>query len=211
VQEKEEEGEETVSESYDKEIDAIGTLLKALGPLDAKARKAVIAYVEKRLEITLLDDGESSHHDATSNPTPPGETPTTEGPGKDECHITELVAQKQPRSAVEMAVLVAYYLSHKAPQEERKQTISTEDLTTYFKIANFKLPKAPQYTLPNTKNAGYLESAGSGEYKLNPVGYNLIVHSLPKTKSATTRTRPPKMKARKGKLKTGHKKSKARG
>jgi hypothetical protein len=110
-----------------------------------------------------------------------------------------LVEEKQPRSAIEMAVLVAYYLSHKSPIAERKQTISADDLTTYFKIAGFKLPNAPQYTLPNAKNAGYLDSVGGGEYKLNPVGYNLIVHSLPKDAKTTTRKRPVKKKAAKAK------------
>jgi hypothetical protein len=28
------------------------------------------------------------------------------------------------------------------------------------------------------KNAGYLDSAGTGQYKLNPVGYNLVVHRM---------------------------------
>lgn len=200
-----------MSESYDKEVEAMGILLKTLGPLDPKARKAVLGYVATRLEITPLGDGEPPV-DTTPDSTPPGETPATEDSAKDECHISELAAKKQPRSAIEMAVLVAYYLSHKAPKAERKQTISTEDLTTYFKIADFKLPASPQYTLPNTKNAGYLDSAGSGEYKLNPVGYNLIVHSLPRSKSTTTRQRPPKKKtgkAAKGKSKTKKPKAKA--
>lgn len=186
-----------MSDSYDKEIKAIGSCLSALGPLDPKARKSVLDYVAKRLQIADLQI-EAPHADAALDAPPPGEPPPAATPDKDECHITELVGEKQPRSAIEMAVLVAYYLSHKAPKSERKQTISTENLTTYFKIAEFKLPTSPQYTLPNTRNAGYLDSAGAGEYKLNPVGYNLVVHSMPKS-STSRRPSKKKTKARAGK------------
>jgi hypothetical protein len=80
-----------------------------------------------------------------------------------------------------MATLVAYYLSHKAPPNERKQSVNNKDIETYFKIGEFKLPSKPRFTLTNTKGAGYLDAVGDGEYKLNPVGYNLVVHSMPKT------------------------------
>lgn len=187
-----------MSDTYDKEIEAIGACLNALGPLDPKSRQAVLKYVSQRLEIT------TPAFDTPALDTPPdaplpGEHSEKDASAKDECHISELVEQKKPRSAIEMAVLVAYYLSHKAAKSARKQTISTEDLTTYFKIADFKLPSSPQYTLPNTKNAGYLDSAGGGEYKLNPVGYNLVVHSMPKTGKADARKRPAKKKASKSK------------
>jgi hypothetical protein len=85
-----------------------------------------------------------------------------------------------------MAVLVAYYVSHLAAQKDRKNAISTKDIETWFKIAGYKLPTAPAFTLPNAKNAGYLDSVGHGEYKLNPVGYNLVVHSLPRDKKSSS-------------------------
>lgn len=185
-------------DSYEQEIQAIGACLNALGPLDAAARQSVLDYVAKRLQVTVAA---TSGDPAETIPEtlPPGEQVGVESATKDECHISELVEEKKPRSAIEMAVLVAYYLSHKAPKGERKQTVSTDDLTTYFKIADFKLPKSPQYTLPNTKNAGYLNSAGGGEYKLNPVGYNLVVHSMPKS---SERKRPSKKKTVKAKARS---------
>ncbi len=183
---------------YDQEIEAIGLCLNALEPLDVAARRSVLDYVAKRLQIVGADIG-ALIGESKTEPAPSNEPKDADASTKEECHISELVEKKQPRSAIEMAVLVAYYLSHKAPKSERKQTISTEDLTTYFKIAEFKLPKSPQYTLPNTKSAGYLDSAGGGEYKLNPVGYNLIVHSMPKTSMST---RPSKRKLNKAKPKS---------
>jgi hypothetical protein len=82
-----------------------------------------------------------------------------------------------------MACLVAYYLQELAQPNERKDTITTADIDKYFKQASFKLPKVIPQVLPNAKSSGYFDSAGSGSYKLNAVGYNLAVHTLPRKKS----------------------------
>ena len=101
-----------------------------------------------------------------------------------------------PKSANEMAALVAYYVSELAPAGDRQSEISKTDIERYFKSAGFSLPADAGFTLVNAKNAGYLE-AGSGQYKLNPVGYNLVVHRMgalddneprrPRSKKATRR------------------------
>jgi hypothetical protein len=161
------------------EIQAIKTLLTALEPLKPNVRQSVLDYVMKRLGITAQEAASRSE----SQTLPPGEPLKQQ---KAPLHIKDLVLEKKPRNAVEMATLVAYYLSHRAAEGERKGTINTKDLETYFKIADFKLPTKPRFTLPNAKTAGYLDAAGDGEYKLNPVGYNLVVHSMPKTGAAST-------------------------
>jgi hypothetical protein len=84
-----------------------------------------------------------------------------------------------------MSALVAYYLSDLAPPQNRKRTINTKDLETYFKIADFPLPDF-RFTLNNAKAAGYFDAVGEGEYKLNAVGHNLVVHSLPRVNGRTT-------------------------
>jgi hypothetical protein len=163
----------------DAEIKAIKTLVAVLEPLGQDVRNAVLDYVLKRLNITLPASGLVSSvlpsARSASEATPPDAAAL---------HIKTLKEQKQPKSAIEMAAIVAYYLSHIAPGKEHKETITLKDLETQFKIAGFKLPAKPQFTLTNTKNAGYLDSTGGGAYKLNPVGYNLVVHSLPRNKSA---------------------------
>jgi hypothetical protein len=97
-----------------------------------------------------------------------------------------------------MAALVAYYLSELAGDDERKDAINAADLEKYFKQAGFKLPKAIPQTLLNAAAAGYFDALGNGQYKLNPVGYNLAVHGLPRSQRPRPRpTHRSKKKTRK--------------
>ena len=92
-----------------------------------------------------------------------------------------------------MAAIIAYYLTEIAPNQDQKAEVTTEDVIKYFK-GIFPLPKCPQYLLGNAKAAGYFESSGYGKYKLTPVGYNLVAHNLPRSKSGNIPTRSIKSK-----------------
>lgn len=81
-----------------------------------------------------------------------------------------------------MACIVAYYLENLAPTSEKRAEIVTKDIEKYFKQANYALPKAIRQLLINARAAGYFDSAGRGEYRLNPVGHNLVAHTLPRPK-----------------------------
>ncbi|MGK2932078.1 MAG: hypothetical protein ACSLFD_04830, partial [Solirubrobacterales bacterium] len=51
-------------------------------------------------------------------------------------------------------------------------------------------------TLPNATQAGYFDATGeTGKYRLNPVGYNLVVHGLPSGAEGTSRRRPATKRA----------------
>jgi len=110
----------------------------------------------------------------------PSGTPSTTTTNTQIIDIRSLKEQKRPNSAIEMATLVAYYLKQEAPKDERKDEIGKEDVDKYFVQAGFPLPTKTAFTLPNTKNAGYLETAGHGKYKLNSVGHNLVAHNMPR-------------------------------
>lgn len=85
-----------------------------------------------------------------------------------------------------MAAIVAYYLAELASPSERKDTVSTADLEKYFKQAGYPLPKALRVTLANAAAAGYFDAVARGKYKLNPVGYNLVVHGMSGKRPART-------------------------
>jgi hypothetical protein len=197
----------------DPEVQAIQALIGALDPLDDASRNRVLDYVVRRFSLNPLPN--------TAAPVP--EVTATEGsqPPADAQSdhvirdIRTLREQKSPRTAVEMSVLVAYYLSELAPEGERKESIATADLTKYFKQADYRLPSTPRVTLHQAKNAGYLDSASHGQYKLNPVGYNLVAHGLPSSSKTSKRAAKPAarktVKKRAGKRTSSRKKGTSTG
>jgi len=94
--------------------------------------------------------------------------------------IRSLKETKNPNNDIEMACVVAYYLKHSAPEDERRPEILTADIEKYFTQAGYPPPKVPGQVLRNAKAAGYMDKAGKSKFKLNPVGYNLVAHSLPR-------------------------------
>lgn len=190
-----------MAEHIDKEIEAIKVVLHALEPLPTEVRASVLRYVLQRLQIVIAPSTETATA-ATSAPIAGLTSGAIAATGEQQTtptHIKTLKEQKQPKSANEMATLVAYYLANAAPKADRKDRITAKDIETYFKIAEFPLTKT-QFTLPNAKAAGYLDAVGDGEYKLNAVGHNLVVHSMPResgTKAAPRRRPAKKTKAAK--------------
>jgi hypothetical protein len=183
-----------MAEHIDKEIDAIKAVLNALEPLPGDVRASVLGYVLQRLQIVLAPATEVSTLGVSGASA--GAAGTRGEQQALPVHIKLLKEQKKPRSANEMAALVAYFLANAAPTAERKNKITTKDIETYFKIAEFPLTKT-QFTLPNAKTAGYLDAVGDGEYRLNAVGHNLVVHSMPRDASGkVVSRRKPAKKAR---------------
>jgi hypothetical protein len=167
----------------DDELKAMNAIVAALSPLRDEQRSRVLDYVLSRFGVTAL----------RSNPTVQGsplplasEAPQRTGQVHD---IRSLKEAKAPKSANEMAALVAYYLSELAQEGDKKSTIGKADVEKYFKTAGFRLPADANFTLVNAKNAGYLDSAGGGQYKLNPVGYNLVAHRMGADKKGPLRKR----------------------
>lgn len=172
----------------DQELRAIQQVIGALSDLDSEARARVINYVFQRLGI-LSPAGRA---DRVGSGAPPvhGIEASVPGPQVErrQIDIRTFGEEKSPRSGNERVAVVGYYLSELAPPDERKAEISAADITKYFKQAGFPLPGAARMTLVNAKNAGYLDAgAERGTYKLNPVGHNLVAHSLPAVSKASRR------------------------
>lgn len=172
----------------DNELEAIGTILRALDGLEGESIQRVLDYVFGRLSIGQVRTAATSQATAI--------TPSTTGStdfrhSHTQLSIRDLKEEKRPESSNQMAALVAYYVSEIAPEAERKPSINAADLEKYFKQAGFKLPQKIPQTLPNAAAAGYFDAAGNGLYQLNPVGYNLVVHGLPRAQggAAPRRTR----------------------
>jgi len=168
---------------HDKEIKAITDIVEALKDLEEEGRLRVVKYVLERLGISTGMNGSSLPRITRQSLESASLTESSELP-MSLTDIKTLKETKNPRTAIQMAVLVAYYLQEIAPLNDRKDTVDTNDIEKYFKQAGYKLPAGKNGsadTLNNAKNSGYLETTARGAYKLNPVGYNLVVHRLPES------------------------------
>lgn len=168
---------------------AIDQILDALDPLDEGARKTALSAVCAHLNIALHGPASTTAIPPLTSPTPQAlpvpAVPVIVNASPPVTDIRTLKEAKKPSSVQQMACVVAYYLKELSPADERKDSIGASELEKYFKQANFKLPKHLRQVLPDAKSAGYFDSASRGEYKLNAVGHNLVVHTLPASNADT--------------------------
>ena len=192
----------------EQELDAIKTITSALDPLDSAAKQRVLEYATQHLGLALPSH-KQSEEDNASDDDDRGSNSAQQGRIAD---IRTLRNQKSPTSDVQMAAIVAYYLSKLAPPNERKDSITAGDIEKYFEQAGHSLPSNSGFTLVNAKKAGYLDQQSRGKYRLNPVGHNLVVHGLPKSEndSAPGRRRRSKPSKRRG-ISTATKKKSKKG
>jgi hypothetical protein len=190
----------TQAAGADTELKAMNAMVDALKPLTEEERRRVLEYVLGRFGALPIQ--ESIPSIATSAASNVISVPH-HGTARPIQDIRSLKEEKSPKSANEMAALVAFYLSELAPMEERKTTFAKADIERYFKSAGFNLPADAAFTLVNAKNAGYLDNAGGGQYKLNPVGYNLVAHRM----GVKTKDKPQKVRRRRRRTKRGAKKN----
>jgi len=166
---------------------AIDQIIAALEPLDENSRKTALSAVCSQIQITLPSTGSVTADDRLKEHRGEEKTNQNKPPKKQEktlqVDIRSFKDEKNPNSARQMACVVAYYLQELAPKEDQKGSICKTDLEKYFKHAKYPMPKTIQQILPDAKKSGYFDSAGSGSYKLNAVGYNLVVHNLPSEQS----------------------------
>lgn len=203
-------------ESTEAELQAFNKVVEALGSLRDDARHRVVSAALTLLATSPGSTGygraqrASVATAAVVRPEAAADVAPAPTAVRD---IRSFKEQKEPRSAIEMATLVAFYLSEIAPESERKDDIDRRDVQTYFKQAAFRMPRDANQTLVNAKNAGYLDAAGPGRYRLNAVGYNVIAHGLPRRERGASTIAPPKLPKRRSgaKKKSGGSARRARG
>lgn len=103
--------------------------------------------------------------------------------------IRTFFQEKSPSSDVEATAVAAYYYQYIAPAPYRRDTVDATFLQEAFRLAKWPLPSRTNFTLVNARNAGYLDSVGEGQYRLNPVGYNLVEHTIGRPAESTKKPR----------------------
>jgi hypothetical protein len=105
--------------------------------------------------------------------------PQTSGGIEHSTDIRTFTAQKAPTSDQQFAAVVAYFYQFEAKLEDRKDSIDSDVMKEAARLAGRPQVQRWNMTLTNAKNAGYLDNAGNGKYKLSSVGENLVAITLP--------------------------------
>ncbi|RKX56108.1 MAG: hypothetical protein DRP29_09895, partial [Thermodesulfobacteriota bacterium] len=92
-------------------------------------------------------------------------------------YIKEFVKEKNPSTAQETAVVLAYYLK----EYERKETFNAEDIKKIWTASGWKPPKKIWQSVIDGKNRyQWFEEVSRGEYKISPHGIYFVENELPK-------------------------------
>src|SRR5579871_6159842 len=93
--------------------------------------------------------------------------------------IRSFTAAKAPKSDQQFTAVVAYFYQFEAKPDDRRESIDADVMKEAARLAGRPQVARWNMTLTNAKNAGYLDAAGSGNFKLSSVGENLVAITLP--------------------------------
>jgi hypothetical protein len=154
-----------------KDLEAVQKLVEALQEFDQKDQERIIRWAKEKLGLTVKNVSEKTGVPSTqvikaSKPRPND--------------IKTFINSKNPKAANHFAVTVAYYYKFEAPEDQRKDFITGEDLQEACRQVGRERFTKPSKTLNNTHNNGYLDKGPErGTYVINTVGENLVAMALP--------------------------------
>ena len=196
------------------DLDAVRTIVETLKNFKPEEQQRILRWaVEKAgLPSSITPNpsiGSGTPASPASTAVPSTHTPATISLTNGTVDIKSFIDQKQPRSDVQFAATVAYYLRFEAPPAERKESIDKDDLQEACRKAKRDRQKNPYQTLVNAHTLGMLDKGSEkATFVLNTVGENLVAMTLPGDGKAAPKTGKPR-KAEKAK-KVAPKKSAAK-
>ncbi len=165
------------------DLDAVRTIVSALQPFEPGDQRRIIRWSMEKIGLSVATAGEgreapssrsNEERDVTGKPHPTGTR-----------DIRTFISEKNPTTDNQFAAAVAYYYRFEAPESERKDSITAEDLQEACRrVGRHRLNK-PSQTLVNAHAVGLVDKAERGSYRINAVGENLVAMTLPS--GATTK------------------------
>jgi hypothetical protein len=160
------------------DLEAVRVLAATLEPFNSEDRERIIRWAREKLGMTANiatvapQRVEVGGESVTAPPAPSNQGVVD---------IKKFVTEKAPRSDVHFAATVAYYHQFKSPENQRKDSITKDDLVEACRQVDRKRPKVPAQVLVNAYQDGLFDRGGKGHYSLNSVGENLVAMALPGT------------------------------
>lgn len=171
-------------------FDAAKLIVEALKGLDKTQQALAMRFAGETLGLPSAASAQTPQAPVTAA-SPAVPQPETRG-ATHSTDIRQFTAAKAPKSDQQFAAVVAYFYRFEASEANQKEAIDAETLREAARLADRKRLSNPLATLNNAKNSGYLDGAGSGEFRINSVGENLVAMTLP----GNSAQGPPKRKAR---------------
>jgi hypothetical protein len=159
-------------------LDAAQKIVAELQGMRAEHQALALKFSIETLGLRLPTTAASHVPAASPAPAPQGPTAPIASVGHS-TDIKSFTLLKAPKSDQQFAAVVAYFYQFEAPPDQRKEVIDVETMKNAARLAGRKQAPQWRFTLQNAKNAGYLDAAGEGNYKLSSVGENLVAISLP--------------------------------
>jgi hypothetical protein len=152
-------------------------------------QERIMRWIGESLGLTTAPSGPSGIGGlppATPSPAGPPGTQVTHPPEpKRSKDIRSFMGEKNPKSDVHVAAVIAYFYRFEASQPDRKETLTATELDDASRQARGYGFKVPRVTLNNACLTGYFDRVGRGRFKLNAVGENLVAMALPSTSDDT--------------------------
>ena len=148
-----------------------------VGDAEIEVHGAKDGVVEIVRTLAEMLSGRAARHESPPEATQP-ESKASPATGWRQIDARSFFSEKAPSSQSEAICVATFYLTELAPPEMRSSAIDAKRATEVFRQARYPLPKRIAQVLVNAQTAGYLDRIGTGEYKLSPVGFNLVEHTL---------------------------------
>jgi hypothetical protein len=167
------------------DLDAVRTIVETLKNFKPEEQQRILRWaVEKaglpQSIVPTTSAGSVTHTMPTGSVPPMTPAPANASSTSGTVDIKSFIDEKQPRSDVQFAATVAYYLRFEAPPAERKDYIDKEDLQEACRKVKRDRLKNPYQTLVNAHSLGLLDKGSEkATFAINTVGENLVAMTLP--------------------------------
>jgi len=160
------------------DLESVRKIVAALQPFKLEEQERILRWAREKVGLEHPSDTQGGVRTARPTPHPGMAEPPV--PVPQVRSIRDFVAEKNPKSDNQFAAVVAYYYRFEAPEERRKESITSDDLQEACRQAGRPRLPYPNKTLNNAHGNGLLDRAGDrGAFRINSVGENLVAMTLP--------------------------------
>jgi hypothetical protein len=185
-------------------LDAAQKIVAELAGMNSEHQSLALKFAMETLGLKLPASHSVVAPPPVHSPQPPSPLAASADHATD---IRSFTAMKAPKSDRQFAAVVAYFYQFEAKPDDRKEEIDAAVMKEAARLAGRPQVQRWNMTLTNAKNAGYLDAAGSGKFKLSSVGENLVAITLPGDgKPIRGQNSPKKRSKKKSSTRSGKKK-----